>query len=84
LACSHLPEAILLDLGLPEAEGFLVLQRLKSVDRLRRIPVIVVTAMDDAGARDKAQQLEATDFVPKPIHSGVLLATLHKVLALAH
>ncbi|MBI3355240.1 MAG: response regulator [Nitrospirae bacterium] len=84
LACSHLPEAILLDLGLPEAEGFLVLQRLKSVEQLRRIPVIVVTAQDDAGARAKAQELGAAAFISKPIQREMLLATLQKLLAPAH
>ena len=50
----HHPQAILLDLGLPGGDGFLILQRLKSNHLLSEIPVIVVTIRDRKEAEEKA------------------------------
>ena len=49
------PQAILLDLGLPDVDGLLILQRLKSDPSLRDIPVIVVTVRDRKEAEEKAR-----------------------------
>jgi len=81
LACAHPPKAILLDLGLPEEAGLRVLQRVKSIDKLRRIPVIVVTGQDDARTRNIAEAFGAVAFVPKPIQKEHFLATIDKVLS---
>lgn len=77
----HHPQAILLDLGLPDVDGLLILERLKSDHLLRDIPVIVVTIRDRQEAEEKARQLGAVDYVSKPIQAGALLASLQIVLA---
>ncbi len=77
----HFPEAILLDLGLPGGDGFLVLERLKHNQLLSDIPVIVVTSRDRQEAEEKARHLGAADYVSKPVQAEALMATLQTVLA---
>ena len=59
----HIPDAILLDLGLPDGSGLNVLQKLKDNPRARHIPVHIVSANDRAEA---ALQLGAVGYVVKP------------------
>jgi DNA-binding response OmpR family regulator len=77
----HFPEAILLDLGLPGGDGFLVLERLKHNRLLSDIPVIVVSACDRQEAEERARHLGAAAYVSKPVHADALMATLQTVLA---
>jgi CheY-like chemotaxis protein len=77
----HFPEAILLDLGLPGGDGFLVLERLKHNQLLSDIPVIVVTSRDRQEAEEKARHLGAAAYVSKPVQAEALMATLQTVLA---
>jgi len=63
MAEDQLPDAILLDLGLPDGSGLDVLQSLKDNPRLRHIPVHIVSANDRA---DAAMQLGAVGYVIKP------------------
>jgi DNA-binding response OmpR family regulator len=77
----HHPQAILLDLGLPGGDGFLILQRLKSNHLLSEIPVIVVTIRDRKEAEEKARQLGAVAYVSKPVQADELMASIQAVLA---
>lgn len=77
----HLPRAILLDLGLPGGDGFLVLERLKHNRLLSDIPVIVVTVRDRQEAEEKARRLGAAAYVTKPVQVDALMASLQTVLA---
>lgn len=77
----HQPQVILLDLGLPGGDGFLVLERLKSNRLLHDIPVIVVTARDRQEAEEKARKLGAAAYVQKPVQVEALMASLQSVLA---
>jgi DNA-binding response OmpR family regulator len=78
----HHPQAILLDLGLPDVDGLLVLERLKSDHSLRDIPVIVVTIRDRREAEEKARQLGAVGYVTKPVQPDALMASIQSVLAI--
>ncbi|GAB3682955.1 response regulator [Salinisphaera aquimarina] len=60
----QLPDAIVLDLGLPGMDGWAVLDRLKASDRTRDIPVHVVSAADDTG---RSRQSGAVGYIQKPI-----------------
>ena len=74
------PDAVLLDLGLPDIDGQEVLRRLKSDPVTAGIPVLALTARDDPEEVGKAFALGAADYVTKPFSGTVVLARLQAVL----
>jgi DNA-binding response OmpR family regulator len=77
------PQLIILDLGLPAGDGFVVLKRLQESDALSSIPVIVLTARDPQSNQQKALQAGATAFFQKPADNGELLAVIRATLRVA-
>ena len=64
----RIPDLILLDLEMPNMDGFEVLKYLGSTEALSRTPVIVVTGREDVAAIDRAYEAGATSFVVKPLN----------------
>jgi two-component system KDP operon response regulator KdpE len=79
-ARKHMPDLIILDLGLPAGDGFSVMGRLKANDSLSLIPVIVVSARDREANMDRALKAGAKAFLQKPVANAELLAVIRKVL----
>ena len=79
-ARKHLPDLIILDLGLPAGDGFSVMERLKANDTLSLIPVIVVSARDVTANMDRALKAGAKAFLQKPVDNTQLLSVIRKVL----
>lgn len=79
-ARSEQPDLILLDLGLPAGDGFVVLDRLKANINTSRIPVIVLSARDSSVNRPKAIAQGAEAYFEKPAESSALLAEIRKHL----
>lgn len=71
LARSSPPDLVLMDIMMPELDGFEATRRLRGFPETRQIPIITLTAME--GARAKALEAGADDFLAKPINSGQLL-----------
>ncbi len=71
LARQSAPDLILMDIMMPELDGFEATRQLRGFPETREIPIITLTAMD--GARSLALDAGANDFLPKPINSGTLL-----------
>jgi DNA-binding response OmpR family regulator len=67
------PDVIILDLGLPAGDGFVVLERLQSSDTLSSIPVIVLTARDPQGNEQRALKAGAAAFFQKPVDNDELM-----------
>jgi DNA-binding response OmpR family regulator len=67
------PALIILDLGLPAGDGFIVLDRLKNIDALSGVPVIVLSARDAYSSEDRALKAGATAFLQKPADNDELL-----------
>ncbi len=65
------PDLILMDIMMPELDGFEATRRIRGFPGTRHIPIITLTAMD--GARSLALDAGANDFLPKTINSGALL-----------
>lgn len=65
-ALQHDPDAILLDIGLPDIDGFDVLRRLKATPALAAIPVIMVTAWTETDYMQRAVDAGAFGYVRKP------------------
>jgi DNA-binding response OmpR family regulator len=79
-ARKHQPDLIILDLGLPAGDGFLVMERLKSNTYLAAIPVIVVTGRDPFANRERALRAGAKAFLQKPVNNYELLAVIRRCL----
>jgi signal transduction histidine kinase/DNA-binding response OmpR family regulator len=77
LARKARPDAIILDIIMPERDGWYVLRELKSDPELERIPVILVTVVAD---RDMGLAFGATDHLTKPIDPALLVRTLNDVV----
>jgi putative two-component system response regulator len=67
------PDLILLDIEMPEMDGFEAHERLKGNSALADIPVIFVTGMTDVSVEARGLQLGVTDFITKPFSAPVLL-----------
>jgi DNA-binding response OmpR family regulator len=76
------PDLILLDLGLPAGDGFVVMERLANLDSLSSIPVIVLSARDPHVNRERALNAGAIAFFQKPADNDELLSAIHKALGL--
>jgi DNA-binding response OmpR family regulator len=74
------PQVILLDLGLPGGDGFVVLDRLKKHQTLSGVPVIVVSARDAEVNRPKALQAGAEAFFQKPADFDALVKAIRSAL----
>ena len=61
------PDIILLDLGLPRKDGWEVLKEIKNDEKLKTIPVIVITVSTDPKTIFKAYQLQANSVIIKPL-----------------
>ena len=79
-AIKHQPDLILLDLGLPAGDGFIVLERFRANVNLSLIPVIVVSARDLHGNKERALKAGAKAFVQKPWNDNELLALIRQLL----
>ena len=75
LAIHHKPDLILMDIMMPELDGFEATRELRRHDGVRRTPIIAVTAME--GAHQLAIQAGANDYVRKPIDIRGLLAKVN-------
>lgn len=74
------PDLILMDMSLPVVDGWEATRRLKADDRLRRIPVIALTAHAMANDREKALEAGCNDYDTKPIELPRLLAKMEALL----
>ncbi len=74
LAVTETFDAILLDLSLPGTSGLSVLDAVRL--RSPNVPVLVLTARDDAATRERCLQAGATGFLPKPLVFAEVVATL--------
>jgi CheY-like chemotaxis protein len=79
-ARKHMPDLIILDLGLPAGDGFSVLERLKANDSLSMIPVIVVSGRVRIPNKDRALAAGAIAFLQKPVDNGRLLSEIRRAL----
>jgi len=61
------PDIILLDIMMPHLDGFHVLSKLRESAKLKKIPVIMITARRDSASLKRAYQLGAVDYIMKPI-----------------
>jgi two-component system sensor histidine kinase/response regulator len=76
------PDLILLDVMMPEMDGYEVMARLKADERTAEIPVIFVTALADADDEARGLDLGAIDYVTKPFNPAIVKARVKNHMAL--
>jgi DNA-binding response OmpR family regulator len=80
VARDEAPDLIILDLGLPAGNGFLVLDRMKALSDLVAIPVIVLSARDPANNKRKALDAGAAAYFQKPPDNHEFLMAIRRAL----
>jgi two-component system, sensor histidine kinase and response regulator len=76
------PDLILLDIRMPEMNGYEVCQQLKADDRTREIPIIFISALDEGLDKATAFSTGGVDYITKPFQAEELFARVHTHLAL--
>ncbi len=76
------PDLIILDLMMPEMDGFQVARQLRQDPECRRIPIIVLTSQADAASREKALRSGADSYILKPVNGTLLLTQIRSLLLL--
>jgi len=74
-------DVVLLDLEMPEMDGYETLQRIKGSEAIAYLPVIVISAVDDLDSVVRCIEMGAADYLPKPFNAAVLQARLSTSLA---
>jgi DNA-binding response OmpR family regulator len=77
------PDLILLDLGLPAGDGFVVLQRLGMLINTGTIPIIVVSSRTPIGNREAALKAGAVAYIHKPVDIPILLKAINEALGIS-
>jgi putative two-component system response regulator len=77
-----IPDIILLDIMMPEMDGFEVFTKIKEDDRLKNIPVIFLSAVTDINSKAKAFEMGAVDYITKPFEVPEVKARVKTHLSL--
>jgi two-component system chemotaxis response regulator CheY len=75
-------DLMVLDLNMPDIGGYEVIQFVRGQDRLRALPVLVLTTRGDEGSRERALELGASRFMTKPFAPDAILETARGLLGL--
>ncbi len=79
-AIKSVPDVILMDIRMPETDGFESIKLLKSNEKTKNIPILVLTAYNSAKTLQDSFDIGAFDYIPKPLDSHELLSRIHKAL----
>ena len=74
-----LPNLILLDLKMPGIDGFEVLRQIKGTERLRRIPVVILTSSKEEGDRSLSYDIGANSYLLKPVSFDEFTDVVRKI-----
>ena len=74
-------DVVLLDILMPEMDGYQVLDEIKQAEALKHLPVIVISAVDEMDSVVRCIEMGATDYLPKPFEPALLRARINASLA---
>jgi len=72
IAKRHLPDIILLDIIMPDMDGYAVIAQLKALNETKDIPVIFITGLNSSEDEEKGLKLEAVDYIFKPFRNSIV------------
>jgi CheY-like chemotaxis protein len=84
MAQSEKPDLVLMDMNMPELDGWEATRRLKETAETQNLPVIALTAHAMSGDRDRAFEVGCTDYHTKPVDFPKLLAQIEDLLQKKH
>ena len=76
----EIPDLMLLDIMLPDMDGFEICRMVKEKERTRKIPVIMVTARKSSMDVQLSKEVGADAYITKPFKSAILIETIQKFL----
>jgi putative two-component system response regulator len=75
-----IPDLILLDILMPEMDGWAVFDKINDIAALKFTPIMFYTSLDEESAREKAYELGAFDYITKPCKPSVLQSKIKDTL----
>lgn len=81
MAQEHLPDLILIDINLPEMDGYEVTLRLKQINTLAHVPIVAMTANVMKGDRERTLDAGCDGYIQKPINVDLLPEQINQFLA---
>ncbi|MBN1486752.1 MAG: response regulator [Anaerolineae bacterium] len=81
MALEHMPDLILMDMNLPDIDGYELTQRMREMPELIGIPIIAMTANVMHGDKEKTIEAGCDGYIPKPIDVDALPEQIEKFLA---
>jgi two-component system, cell cycle response regulator DivK len=80
IAKSRVPDIVLMDMNMPEVDGWEATRQIKAIPATALVPVIAITAHAMSGDRDRAMQAGCTDYHTKPIEFEKLMAQIESII----
>ena len=78
IANEYVPDLILLDIIMPDMDGYEVISALKASEKTKNIPVIFITGLDSKDEKEMGIALGAVAYISKPFSAAVLKATVNE------
>jgi len=75
-----IPDIILLDILMPEMDGWIVFDKIQDISALEFTPIMFYTSLEEESAKEKAYELGAFDYVDKPCEKSILLTKIKESL----
>ena len=76
----NIPDIIMLDILMPEMDGWAVFDKINDIASLKFTPIMFFTSVDDESAKEKAYELGALDYITKPCEKKLLLSRIEDTL----
>jgi signal transduction histidine kinase len=83
-AVDMVPDLILMDINLPDLDGFTAVTRIRSFAKLEKVPIIALTARNVSDDRERARAIGCDNYINKPVDFDELVAAVAKYLASGH
>lgn len=77
---SYKPDLVLLDIILPEMNGWEIFKKIRGINLMRSVPIVFLTSLTAFEGLERAKKLGAADYITKPYDNNDLLARIEKIL----
>ncbi len=78
------PDILLLDVIMPDINGYTLIKMIKKIDEIKDIPIIFITSLEDIGSEERGLKLGAVDYISKPVNRTIVRARVSNHIELKH